>query len=335
MKFKIKKSVPFHQKETIPEYDYATHGVTQGILQSFLECREQCRLHLAGWQSRFGQMGLTYGSIVHDSLEIAYTGIRKGTFKQTPDRKQTSAIISRVEKDWKERVRVADNSTKQMISTSLMIAEQTLPVYFDYWRKDDSKVKWLQVEKEFCVPYVDYRGRKVLLRGKRDGAFKRENELWLLETKTKSHIAEGDLATVLPLDIQINLYMLTLGLELDKRINGALYNIIRRLCLKQNKKETTSAFVKRCAKDIESRPDFYFIRLEVAIDQSDLMEWEKNFLPLLTGFIDWVTCSGYHYYNSGHCINKYGKCKFVNICSFKDYTNYIKRTSMYNELEDL
>ena len=334
MAFVIKKKKRMIENKKAVVYDYAKHGVTQSLLGCFLECRRKCSLQLSGWDTKYSSMGLVYGSVMHDCLELGYEGTRTGKYKSVPNKKQCKAIVAKVEKKtWKEN-KSCDAFKRQMIEDSFMMAEATLPVYFDYWKEDDTKFKFLQVEGQFEIPFTDYKGRSTVFRGKRDGAFQNKHkETWLLEHKTKSMFNEGDTALWLPLDMQSNLYIDTLAEELGVAVKGVLYNVIRRVGLRQGKKETSREYALRCVEDIKKRPEWYFVRIEAGFDKEDIEKWRKKFYPLVTEFGDWVHGETYHHYNHNQCLGKYGRCKFINVCVDDDYTGLVIRDNMFNELE--
>lgn len=325
MKIKLKKKKVF--------YNIEKHGVTQSLLSMFLECREKARLYLKGWDSKYHKLGMTYGTVGHGVLELAYTDIMKNKKKVPPSKKEVLRYVKQVEKQWyKENIK-PDKSGIEMLEYSLALAETTLPVYFDFWKKDIQEIKWAGLEQSFALPYELPDGRKTVIRGKKDGEFFNKG-LWLFENKFKSIISEGDLVDTLSFETQVLLYIWALKEIYKEMPQGVVYNIIRRTCLRQGKAESLSKFAKRVALDIEKRPDFYFIRFEVAIEPYELQEFEIRLRGIITDFYDWWTGQVPHYRNTYQCLGKYGRCLHLPVCNAGDFSALKKRKAVFKELED-
>lgn len=316
-------------------YDPATMGITQGLLNRWRNCREDCWLFLQGWSSKSVNKGLTFGNLIHAVLEKIYQDLQKGKLNNLPDQGQVLKYIAVVEKTWElENPRATKEAIEQK-EASLLILEAIMPIYFEFWHKDLKELPWIGVEHEFKVPYKLMDGRTTFLRGKMDGIFKR-NGIWLFETKSKARIDESTLVDVLPLDFQNNFYIVCAGLLLQKPLSGVKYNIVRRSQMEQKKDETVKGFSERMVEDIRKRPEFYFIRYEIAIDQADQEKFKLDLLNQVTEFYDWWDEKIGHYPNPSNCETKYGRCWALEICSAKNYQNHQIRPQVFNELsEDL
>ena len=122
--------------------------------------------------------------------------------------------------------------------------------------------------------------------------------------------------------------------QYKKSVQGALYNIIRRSGLQQGKKESLKEYIERVNKDIENRPDWYFIRYEIAISKGDLRIFEEDLNKILRDFVEWLN-NPWGYKNTSQCTMKYGRCQNIPICSMQDYTYFTKRKAVFKELEDV
>lgn len=317
-------------------YDIERDGITQGLLYNWLECRQAARWFLTGWSSRAVGMGMTYGIIVHGVLELAYLDIQMKRLSGIPNAARVKLYIKAVERQWHKENPMADKPTLQKLETSLLIAEATLPFYFDYWKKDLRDIAWKTLENEFSMPYTLPDGRKTRLRGKMDGVYTQTNKLTaLFETKSKSRIEEEDILDMLPFELQVNIYLLVLRWMEQKRPAGVLYNIIRRIGLEQGKKESVKEYSNRCVADILKRPQFYFVRMNMPITDQDMFRFEAEMQDMLTDFYDWFQGKAGHYKNPGACIGKYGRCKYLNACSSGGkMAGYAKREVVFRELED-
>ena len=332
----IKKKIIKDKKKF---YDPKTDGVTCSLLSTFLDCREKARLHLQGWTPTSASMALTFGSIVHKIDEWVRDDIRSGKMTKPPGELKIKNLIKKVEKLWHEDNPRAGSQELEYLELSLLMAEGVLPSYFKYWYKDYTDLKWENVEGEFKVPFSvkDRQGNKyeTFLRGKIDGSFKlKSGGTWLFETKTKSRIDEGILADILPFDMQANIYLSVLRRIEKKNPSGLLYNIIRRPSLRQRKNESIKSFADRITLDVKERPDWYFVRMEMSVDPTEMDRFEMGLEDLVSDFLLWWAGESGHYKNTGHCQNKFGLCPFVGICLRDDRTNHFKRESVFRELQE-
>jgi len=214
-----------------------------------------------------------------------------------------------------------------------------MPLYFKHWYKDITELRWERVESEFRIPLVIERpGRRyeTFLRGKMDGAFRDiKNRRALFETKTKSRMDEGNLVDILPFELQINTYVSALWHLDGKAPRKVLYNVIRRPGLRQKNGEELAEFIDRIRADIQLRPDWYFVRMEMRIDEAEIERFKLELGDLIGDFLDWWHGRVGHYRNSGYCENKYGTCWALSICSRGDYGAVFKRDKVFRELEEL
>lgn len=315
-------------------YNIEQDGITQGLLYKWLECRQMANWYLQGYSAKGSSMALTYGTIVHAILENIYKDVQSG-MKGLPNSMGIQKYSNAIEKQWRRENPNADKKSLEFLETSLLIAEATMPVYFEYWNKDIIEFPWKRLEQEFRIPYTLRDGRKTFLRGKMDGVYGKK-DIWLFETKTKSYIQEKDLVDMLPFELQVNTYMWVLKKLHNQTPKGMLYNMIRRVGLEQKKKETLQQYSARCVADMRKRPEHYFIRLEVSMGSQDLILFEREMESMITDFYDWWQGKAGHYKNPGACINKYGRCKYLTACSAGKITSqYEKRKQVFRELEDV
>lgn len=307
-------------------YNIKRDGITQSLILMFLTCREKAKLYLQGWERDSANQAITDGSVGHEILELAY---RRNKF---PSVKRVRKYVSVVEKRWRKEKPNMKTIESDCLEYSLAMNEAILPVYFKHHKSDFKKIKWLGLEEEFQVPIILKDGRKIILRGKKDGKFNREG-LWLFETKFKSLINTGDLVDTLPYETQV-LFYLWAEYKQNKTIpQGVLYNIVRRTSLRMKKGESIKKFAKRVGLDAEARPGFYFIRLEVDISEKDLLAFGKEIEGLIKDYYDWTEKKVPHYKNTYACIGKYGRCEYIPACSRNEFDHLRKRKVPFNELQ--
>ena len=316
-------------------YDYKKDGITQGLFLTWMNCRQKARWFLDGWSSKYGNKeALTYGTIIHGILESVYDQIRLNKIKDIPSAQDIKNLTKIVEKKWLKENPKANKYALEDLDMSLLIAESTLPAYFRfYWKKDIKELKWRKLEQEFSIPYVTKDGRKTFIRGKKDGVYG-EKSIRLFETKTKSMISVDNLIDTLWFEMQINLYLWAIEKTYKQIPSGVTYNIIRKTSLRMSSGESKVQYAKRVADDINKRPSFYFIRLNVSITKQDMDKFKEELEYLVTEFMDWCDGKTGTYKNTSQCMGKYGNCSFLGLCSKKDFGMYEKRKVVFRELDD-
>lgn len=323
-------------------YDMERDGVTQSMIAMWLTCRQKAKMYMEGWDSKYHSPALTYGSVGHAALEVAYLDIQAGKLKASPSSSQSRKYIDEVERRWRAENKSPNKEALQYLELSLALMEVTLPRYFDWWKKDFKQVEWVGLEEKFMVLkpiQADPFGAKIVnipIRGKRDGKFRLRKGLWLFETKFKSMISEGDIVDTLSFETQVLLYLWSMWIEADKKEvpKGVLYNIVRRTALRQAAAESVAQFAKRVAADMDKRPDFYFMRMESAMDLDDLVTFDAQLQGIVKDMYSWWKGNSPHYRNTYSCLGKYGRCSNLGACSSQDYSGLVKRKTMFKELED-
>lgn len=308
-------------------YDVDKDGVNASLLGRWLACREYARLYLLGWTPKRISAGRIFGTICHGVLDAIYSQIQNGELDRLPTADEIKREIAKIEKTWRKQNPRADAATLQTLEMNVILAEAVMPVYFKFWNQDISKMDWMSLEHKFKSPVA---GTHLI--GRMDGVFrslkKKSKALWLFETKTKSRLGEkgeSSLVDILPHELQVNLYMGAITALFKETPDGLVYNIIRRPGFKLKKNEGPKAYALRVAKDVANRPEYYFIRLRMTVEKSDLRRMMREHDELVADFTDWARGNGRHYRNSGNCENKYGSCEMLSICGRNDYHGFYQR----------
>lgn len=342
MKIKAQRIIPLKE---VPSTFYSPErdGVTFSLLTTWKNCREKARIFLNGWASKRNSLGTVYGGLTHGVCQRMYEDVKRGRLTELPSEQYIKKLCQKVEAIWKEENPRADAESLQYLEFSMILIEALMPLYFKYWKKDFS-LFWDRIESEFKVPieieHPNGRITKTFVRGKMDGSYRRKatsKRPWLLETKTKSNLGErgeGDLADILPHELQVNIYLVHLW-WLEKVLpEGLLYNIIRRPGLRQKKKESVVKFARRVAEDVKRRPEYYFVRIQMSVEKKDLVKNELELRDMVSDFILWWNGHTGHYKNSDYCQNKFGVCPNLQICARGDYAGFYKRETVFRELAD-
>lgn len=314
-------------------YNIKTDGITQSLLSMFRACRQKARMYLEGYDTKYHKLGLTYGTIGHALLEEVYTDIMTKKIKGIPAANQIKKHTAIIEKKWYAENKKYDKESAGYVEYSLALLEKTIPLYFDFHQKDLKAIRWLGLERKFALPYKLQDGRETIIRGKIDGDFEK-NGMWLFESKFWSVIPEASLSETLSLDGQVLLYLWALKNLKSRTPQGAIYNIIRRTCLNQKKDESLIKFSARVQKDIEERPEFYFIRYEIFTDKIEMKNFANQLHGMVRDFYDWWQGFVPHYKNPDSCNGKYGACQYLTACARNDFSALHKRKVLFSELED-
>ena len=309
------------------DYNPVEHGVSVTILQDFLECREQVKFRVNRVQSRADSLALTFGGVGHDILSFAHNEIRTGKLKKMPHRKKVVTWIEEAEHNWKKQHTAASAKALQNLELSCGFLEAVMPMYFDTHKDTLFAWEWLAVEDWFNVDYPitldDGTELSIEIKGKLDGLYKLAKYNYVFESKFKSRFDTGVMADTLELDLQVLLYMYCIGAYYDIDIRGTTYNIVRRPGLRQGKKETFVAYIKRCVDDVKARPDFYFVRIPMVYSKQKVNSFETVLDSLLKDFYLWSVGAIGDYKNPGACEKKWGTCSFLPICSRGDWSGHV------------
>jgi len=326
-----------------PFYDLERDGVTNGLLGTWKACRERAHLFLEGWVSHRHSFAMLYGTLFHAVLEQVSNDLRTRTLKGAPGDKYINRTLVRIHGQWLSENPHADAEALNDLELSMLIIAAVVPTYFKYWYKDDfERMVWEASEHVFRTPLqVTVPSGKtyaVPVRGKMDGTFRlpdspRPLSLRLLETKTKSRVDEGVMSDIVGFERQVNLYVHELAQQ-KKRPAEILYNVVRRPQLRQKEGESNLAFSRRIAEDVQKRADWYFFRLKILVDKTDLARFRKELVGMVADFAAWRTGEAGHYRNSDACETKYGVCPYLKVCAHGDYSGLTKRAVVFRELED-
>lgn len=340
--------VPFRLKDHKGEksfYDPARDGVTFGLLSSFLTCREKTRLFLKGWSGAYSTFALVFGSITHALLRRAYHDFHTKKTKKVPDKKYIHRVLDEIHATWKQENPRPHIKAIEIFEEAMMKAAAVMPYYFVYWAKDDfSVMRWMEIEEAFRLPWTVTTKKGVVLstflRGRIDAAYtlpasKTPLAPRLLETKTRVVIDEENLVDTMPHERQTNTYLSALRKKTGIEPKTVLMNVIRKTQLRQKQKESWAQYAHRIEVDVQSRLDWYFLRMEMAVSPQDINRSEEELNDLISDFLLWWGGESGHYKNSNACIQPgFGRCAYLGVCGRGDYHGLVKRDVVFRELED-
>lgn len=302
-------------------WNLETHGITQGALNAFMQCPRKAHYSLKmGLESARGHsQALDYGILVHDIMDLLGSALEKPTTRGK-DKAWVSGVINECVGDWFEDRTTGFESTQELqdLDEVCTWACAVLPQYFFYW-EETQPISWESTEEEFAITEkVD--GEDVVLRGKIDGSFRCGNSLWMAEHKTRSRVSPDAIAKSLPFDTQVCLYAWTLQQLAQEPVKGVLYNIIRRPSKRPHKDENMPDYMARLKEDVADRPDFYFMRFEMALIQDDIEQWVSEMKEVVREVRRW-NAGEFNYRNPNGC--QY--CPFIGLCSGSGSVSDLKR----------
>lgn len=309
------------------KYDPFKHGVTQGVLATFMRCREEVKNHLAGLSQIRTSAALQFGSLAHRTLELIY-----GKWKKPPTKPEVAKVLDFIYKEFmkEDGARLSPEGLEN-IHTNMALLNSIMPHYFEFHKDDFKAGNWMELEQKFkvpsSVPGIDLVGRI-------DGVRKQKKEVWLFESKTKSRIEEDSLTDSLSFDFQTNVYQYAVQKKYNVHPTGVLYNVIRRPGQKLKKDETLTAFAQRVEEEIKKDPSYYFLRYEIQIPKSEFQRFEGELSSIIEEFVEWCQGNLAHYRNTSSCLQRYGPCRFLPLCANNDTGLYIRREELFPELKD-
>lgn len=305
-----------------PFYDFYRDGVTQSMIQTFLQCPYQCKLnYVDGWTPRGKPDYFVFGDCVHFVFEKIYQQ------KHIPLENQINNHLN----TWYEQNVESCGLPLEEIDNIVTKVKAVLEAYCMRYASDFSK-DWKYVEYEFKVPYWLNDVKRIWLRGKIDLVKQTDKELVLYDTKTLSMWSKEDALIILPTDIQLNFYAYVLSMA--DNVSGLVYNVIKKPLHKKGKLSNEDYYKKIKAAYLEDL-DKYFHREYIPFSSEQAQQWKEQQLdPILKQMKMWAD-SNYTwpgYYNPLALENKYGLTAYARMIVDDDEVGYYKRERPNREL---
>ncbi len=272
--------------------------VSTSRLSTWCNCREKARLNQLGWEStaRPG-LGMIFGSLTHGLLHVCMRDKLERKHAMAWHRVDYESIVKipsvrgRIKKWRKEMLDYTGASEWAENMEILEIkARVIVPAYLRHWRKHQEKgSRVLATEYPFTGKIGAWNTHGFI---DRIDAIGKEN-LWIVETKTKSRIAPGLIVDAGDLAAQNKFYALFLpGNEYvvsKRKLRGVIYDIIRNPGLRPAKADNTLAdYAERLAEDVASRSDFYFVRFPIEYSKKAMERFAKELFVKLLEYGLWL-----------------------------------------------
>jgi len=312
---------------SIPEdFSLEKVGITQSLMGMFIDCPRSFLLAINKYYSDSANKNFSFGRIIHFVLDKIYsTGLKN----------EVKKFLSDYKKENKEKIIGIDIETLQ---NDINMAQIILTEYIKYYPEDFKNKKFIDVEKEgSCI----INGFKINY--KIDGKFKdkKRKSIYLKEHKTKSKVVENTICRILTFNFQNLIYLNCEEQSTNKKIDGTLFNIIRKPQIKRKISETEVEFYKRLKEDVKKRPEFYFIRYEIPYTEAtkkESIEELKEVLENIKYKIEKCRKTGKNnmfYKNSKSCDSGFYTCTFLDACSSGVLTNYRQKDKLFSELKSI
>lgn len=332
-----------HPSHVIPSADSAgffkleRDGLTQGTLAKWMLCPEKARLSVLNGLDMAGhKSAIEFGNIFHENLEKVYTIYGQHAKDSVPFSIDDAIATSESYLRRQEAVCYAalhNEKDAASFQETFAIISKMLPLYFRQWGGDFRAKQWVSLEEEFNVPYTTFDGTVTFpLRGKIDGVYRAGDNIWIMDTKTKSVINDPTLSTRLGYDLQMGFYMYAVSVLYGKEPTGLLYNLIRRPQLRRKVSESVDDFASRCAADAWNNMSEYFRRIEVIVLPEERDRFRRELFASIDAFVTWYRNGFPHYRNSANCYNGMWKCEFIDACGAGMFENLRVKGRPYMEL---
>ncbi len=320
-------------------FEPMVHGITQGMLGKFMECRVKAHLASQGFYTEYMTEPLLFGLICHDLIDVEAKVNKLGVYPF-----EVKKHIDGLEHIWDMDNPEADAQLLEIKEKCFGMVEAVMPHYFEMWQDKKESFEWVETEQVFKIPFAYGSDPElaVPLTGRIDGVCRVGGKLWLFETKTKGRWNSIDLHKKVLNDLQCLMYSWVVREKYGEAPVGIIYNLIRRPQLRPRKTESVGDFSERCANDVEMRPEFYFEQLEVYTGADKLDSFlEFTLKPMIADFMHWHNNKDTAtYQNPNSCIAIYGACPFIDVCnevsagSTAALSKFKQRDFLYPELED-
>lgn len=267
-------------------YKLYDKGVSKTFLETFLKCREMCRLqYLKGYSPVWDSEAMDFGSAFHAC---------NADLQSRSDK--TWAAVQHVCRMYevnymKDNGKEMSDGAKERFPEMMSRVAVTLDEYTKFWAKEDVKINWIEREHLFTLwidyPYDDETMFQIPLLGFRDGVFTpkgKERRIWLFETKTKDRWDESDIRDMLGHDLQTMIYLFALRDQYGSMPAGVRYDLVKRPSSRiKGDAERVRTFIQKDRKSYFWRYNWSTLR------KSDLDAWKAKFFDgLLRELVDWT-----------------------------------------------
>lgn len=351
MRKKLKRSVPSmpvaaghtefvqpraHKSKTVadslPEIQW-DGNLTNSARSTFLDCRKKFEWsYLRRLSPRTPSLPFLVGGLVHNGLERMY---KMGRFDEDAERKIVRAECDKAAKTAGLTAKMSD----KIYSQAAMVMGILKGYSMHYLAKD--LVKWEVLEAEASFSYSLPNGwramgkRDMVVREKKNGKPDPGGKVCLVEHKTAATI-DASYVAKLPLDAQIIGYANSLMKKMGKLPDKVVYNVIKKVGIKQKQTESFNSYLKRVEDEYTREPENYFYRETIQFSKEDIQNFEKELFTFARE-MERAIKEGFYYKNTQSC-TRMGICPFMQMCiagpTKENLMHFRVRSAVHEELVD-
>lgn len=317
-----KKRITVTDLKVPSDYSVESTGITQSLLGKYCKCPRSFVLAV----NRYGhpnKKNFYFGDVTHATIDYVYNTYC--TQNRKPDDVTTRTFLNKYCNSVAKKYGTlppADREREKVLSW-VMVTE-----YIKYYGTDFTEKKFEFTEKVFDTKYGS---SDVLLRGKIDGGFYLDKDLWLMEHKTMSQINEETILNELNMNFQNLFYITAYENETKQSVKGVLYNVIRKPSLR--KTESLLEMEKRLRSEVQKNSEHYFKRWEVVYTAQQKKQFRIDLWYILQDLRFHIEDNNF-YQNRFSCKSGVLTCSYLQACAANDVCNLVQSDHLFEELDD-
>lgn len=290
-------------------------------LLTWLECRRMA-MYRKKWEQISVSKAMKFGKLFHQMLERSHLHTEECS-------NEVVAHVIREEQDTNAGSWGAEEQQDfELLAAKL---EAVFPRYETYW--EGYSPDYVAREWRFSLPVPEW--DNVILVGFIDGVYRMKRskkKFGIEENKTKGRIEEGQVTELLERDFQTCFYVWATEREHGPCVE-VTFDIARNPGMGLTKKDgSLQRFAKRVEDDIDKRPEHYFHRFRMPVEERTKKLFEAELEDLCKEYAAWYRAGMPSTLFGNPCVGKYGMCSYVPIC-YRDDTGRFKETKPYVSLK--
>lgn len=310
------------------DYSLKDDGISQSLL-SCMNCPMRFCLKMNRWFSPSKWEKCSFGDLFHHLLCNLYLSVKYGPVP-------SEGLI---------QIWIDDYMNKNMISKDPSMTPDDIEYirtkafilfvnYIDLFQEDWERYKVKEVERTFNV--LTPEGWRC--RGKIDNELEQvsNNNLFLMEHKTKGRIQDLLIENRLGIDFQNHFYTNARQIETGKEYAGIIYNIVRNTSSKPSSRnaESFDDWQQRLDADIRKRPDHYFVRFKVLVKKQSAITWYHQELVSRMELAQKYMSGELPIFRNTFACEDPWPCEFLQACQSNSLAQYRQGNTLFPELED-
>ena len=301
-------------------------GISQSLINQGLFCPYAFLFDLNRISSYEKDKKTLFGNIGHDILTSMYSVYHEKDTYPSPESVQPF-VESAVDSYKEEFLKLSFTQEEQDLIYYKLLA--LMENYVVIYKEDFKNSNYPLVEQEYKIKVFG----QYWVKGKVDVI---KNEYIMIEHKFKGMIPQPEVFfKQLKFEFQSQFYIMLYEQATKKIINTVLYNIVRNPQSKPTKKDgNIQTYYKRLKKDIEKKPEYFFIRFSIEFSKKKKQEFRAEVLKKLLYIEKMQSMRSRIFKKQGGCITGY-TCSFLDLCAEEKMESslYYIRDKISPELE--